>query len=244
MRSTAETGHAKIVANFQTLIAFAKGYGTTYNPAKNSLKIPQLEALLAEAKASLTDVLAKNTAYNSKVNERSVAFRDLKTFSTRLLNALHATEASPQLIDDAKGYNRKIQGQRKTTLKPVLEDADARAPKLNSTSHQSYVQMVNHFEGLISVLSSEPTYTPNETDLQIATLQTKKTILENKNEAVETAFTQISNSRNARNATLYDNKESIYEIATEVKKYVKSIYGTKSPEFSQVSGILFKKSKK
>lgn len=239
MRSTAETGHAKIVANFQTLIAFAKGYGTTYNPAKNSLKIPQLEALLAEAKASLTDVLAKNTAYNSKVNERSVAFSDLKTFSTRLLNALHVTEASPQLIDDAKGYNRKIQGQRKTTLKPVLEDADARAPKLNSTSHQSYVQMVNHFEGLISVLSSEPTYTPNETDLQIATLQTKKTILENKNEAVETAFTQISNSRNARNATLYDNKESIYEIATEVKKYVKSIYGTKSPEFAQVSGILF-----
>ena len=244
MRSTAETGHAKIVANFQTLIAFAKGYGTTYNPAKNSLKIPQLEALLAEAKASLTDVLAKNTAYNSKVNERSVAFSDLKTFSTRLLNALHVTEASPQLIDDAKGYNRKIQGQRKTTLKPVLEDADARAPKLNSTSHQSYVQMVNHFEGLISVLSSEPTYTPNETDLQIATLQTKKTILENKNEAVETAFTQISNSRNARNATLYDNKESIYEIATEVKKYVKSIYGTKSPEFAQVSSILFKKSKK
>ena len=29
MRSTAETGHAKIVANFQTLIAFAKGYSTT-----------------------------------------------------------------------------------------------------------------------------------------------------------------------------------------------------------------------
>lgn len=243
MRSTAETGHAKIVANFQTLIAFAKGYGTTYNPAKNSLKIPQLEALLAEAKASLTDVLAKNTAYNSKVNERSVAFRDLKTFSTRLLNALHATEASPQLIDDAKGYNRKIQGQRKTTLKPVLEDADARAPKLNSTSHQSYVQMVNHFEGLISVLSSEPTYTPNETDLQIATLQAKQAELATKNNEVAMSYTDISNSRIARNATLYTKDDSIFEVASEVKKYIKSIFGATSPEFAQVKGIEFKKPK-
>jgi len=37
-----ETGHAKNVANFEDLISFATGYGATYNPSKNSLKIQQL----------------------------------------------------------------------------------------------------------------------------------------------------------------------------------------------------------
>lgn len=40
MASTSETGHAKNVANFQDLIAFVTGYGATYNPIKNALKLP------------------------------------------------------------------------------------------------------------------------------------------------------------------------------------------------------------
>ena len=44
MSSTSETGHAKNIANFQDLISFCQGYGATYNPTKESLKIPQLQA--------------------------------------------------------------------------------------------------------------------------------------------------------------------------------------------------------
>ena len=45
MASTSETGHAKNIANFQDLISFCQGYGTLYNPTKESLKIPQLQEL-------------------------------------------------------------------------------------------------------------------------------------------------------------------------------------------------------
>ena len=37
--------------------------------------------------------------------------------------------------------------------------------------------------------------------------------------------------------------DSIFEVASEVKKYIKSIFGTTSPEFAQVKGIEFKKPK-
>ena len=37
-----ETGHAKNVANLQDLIAFCTGYGTTYNPTKTALKLPNI----------------------------------------------------------------------------------------------------------------------------------------------------------------------------------------------------------
>ena len=98
--------------------------------------------------------------------------------------------------------------------------------------------------GLISVLQSEPSYAPNETDLAIATLTAKQADLTAKNNEVSTAYTNISNSRIARNNTLYADNTGLVEIATEVKKYIKSLFGASSPEFAQVKGIEFKKAKK
>lgn len=243
MATTFETGHAKNVANFQNLIAFVKAYGATYNPSKNALKIPQLEALLSDAETKLSDVVDKNTAYNAKVNERLAAFSDLKSLSTRLVNALQTTDASDELIKDAKGFNRKMQGQRVSTNATIPTDPNAPAPNTISTSQQSYTQQLQHLIGLISVLQSEPSYTPNETDLQIATLQAKQSQLATKNNEVATAYVDVSNSRIARNNTLYTNAESIFEVASEVKKYIKAVFGATSQEFAQVKGIEFKKPK-
>ena len=53
MASTSETGHAKNVANFETLISFCAGYGATYNPSKANLKVPALQTQLASCKANI-----------------------------------------------------------------------------------------------------------------------------------------------------------------------------------------------
>ena len=241
MASTSETGHAKNVANFQSLIAFVTGYGTTYNPSKNALKLPQLIALKADADTKLADVVTQNTKFNTKVNERLAAFSSLKSLSTRLVNALQTTDASTQIIKDAKGFNRKMQGQRASASATTPTDPNTPAPNTISSSQQSYTQQIQHLAGLISVLQSEPSYTPNETDLKIATLQAKQNDLTSKNNDVATAYANISNSRISRNTTLYSTEGSIFDVASEVKKYVKSIYGASSPEFAQVKGIEFKK---
>ena len=243
MASTSETGHAKNVANFQNLIAFVTGYGATNKTKKNALKLPQLIALKTEADSKLADVVAKNTAYNNKVNERITAFSGLKSLSTRLVNALQTTDATDQIIKDAKGFNKKMQGQRASATATTPTDPNTPAPNTISTSQQSYTQQIQHLTGLISVLESEPSYTPNETDLQIATLQAKQNDLTTKNNAVATAYTNVSNSRISRNTTLYSTEGSIFDVASEVKKYIKSIYGATSPEFAQVKGIEFKKPK-
>jgi prophage DNA circulation protein len=116
MASTSEVGHAKNVANFQDLIAFVNGYGATYNPSKNSLKLPQLQTLHTEAKNTLTEVTAKTTAFNKATNTRLEAFKNLCSLSTRLLNALDATDASQETIKDAKAINRKMQGKRASKI--------------------------------------------------------------------------------------------------------------------------------
>ena len=242
MASTSEVGHAKNVANFQDLIEFVTGYGATYNPSKSSLKLAQLVALKATAETKLTDVISKNTAYNNKVNERMVAFSNLKSLSTRLVNALQTTDATTQTINDAKTFNRKMQG-KKASASQTPTDPNAPAPKTISTSQQSYDQLIQHLAGLKSVLEEESSYTPNETDLQVATIDTKIADLTAKNTAVSTAYTNISNSRISRNETLYTSDNGIFETASEVKKYIKSVFGASSPQYNQVSGIKFSKPK-
>ena len=239
MPSTSEVGHAKNVANFQDLIEFVTAYGTTYNPSKNALKLPQLIALKASADATLADVISKNTNYNNKVNERITAFSGLKSLSTRLVNALQTTDATTETIGNAKTFNRKVQG-KKASVSQTPTDPNTPAPNTISTSQQSYDQLIQHLAGLTSVLEAETSYTPNETDLQVATLQTKIADLTAKNTAVATAYASISNSRIARNETLYSSSTGLVETANEVKKYIKSVFGASSPQFAQVKGIQFK----
>ena len=239
MASTSEIGHAKNVANFQDLIEFVTAYGATYNPSKNSLKLPQLIALKASADATLADVITKNTNYNNKVNERITAFSGLKSLSTRLVNALQTTDATTETIGNAKTFNRKMQG-KKASSSQTPTDPNTPAPTTISTSQQSYDQLIQHLAGLASVLEAETSYTPNETDLQVATLQTKIADLTAKNTAVATAYASISNSRIARNETLYSSSTGLVETANEVKKYIKSVFGASSPQFAQVKGIQFK----
>lgn len=242
MVSTSETGHAKNVANFQDLIEFVIGYGATYNPSKNSLKLTQLIILKESADSSLVDVIAKNTNYNNKVNERIAAFSGLKSFSTRLVNALQSTDATDETINDAKSFNRKMQGKKASSAQ-IPTDPTTPAPTTISTSQQSYDQLIQHLAGLTSILEAEPSYSPNETDLQVSAIQTKIADLTAKNTAVATAYTSVSNSRITRNETLYSSTTGLVETANEVKKYIKSIFGASSPQFAQVKGLEFRRPK-
>ena len=74
-------------------------------------------------------------------------------------------------------------------------------------------------------------------------LSPSKINLNAKNNAVSVAYANVSNSRITRNNTLYNNETSLVQTATEVKKYIKSIFGATSQEYAQVKGIQFKKIK-
>jgi hypothetical protein len=240
MASISETGHAKNVANFEDLIAFVAGYGATYSPSKTSLELSGLNTAYTDAQAGLAAVTSKKTDYNNAVNNRIAAFSNLRSLATRLVNALEATDAAPEKIKDAKGFNRKLQGKRAENVTGVQPIApDALIPAAISTSQQSYDQLIEHFAGLISTLQSETSYAPNEADLKITALNTKLADLKAKNAAVSNAYASVSNARITRNNSIYGANTGIVEIAGEVKSYIKSIFGANSPEFSQVKGIKF-----
>ena len=240
MASTSETGHAKIAANFQDIIEFVTAYGTTYNPSKNSLKLPQLNALQANADTILADVIAKNTNYNNKVSERINAFAGLKALATRLVNALQTTEATLETINNAKTLNRKMQGKKSSAL-PAPHNPNSPVPSSISSCQQSYDQLIQHLAGILAILETEPSYSPNEDELKITTIQAKIANLKAKNTAVAASYASVSIARIERNETFYTSPTSLTETASEIKMYLKSVFGASGPKYLQVSGIDFSK---
>ncbi|MFN4947101.1 MAG: hypothetical protein ACK5FG_10360 [Chryseotalea sp.] len=242
MPSTTETGTAKIVANFEDLISFCTSYGATYNPSKQSLKLSALNTLRTNAKAALQAVNVAKTNYDNACNAREIAFKQLKPLATKVMYALTITDATEQTLADAKTINNKIQGRRAKKI----QQAEATTPEENPTpkktisvSQQSFDSQVNFLSQLVTRLSAEPSYTPNESKLTLAGLNTYLTDLQTKNTAAINAATTLSNARIARDQMLYHETTGLVTIAKEVKLYIKSLYGNKSPQDMQVRSLKF-----
>lgn len=63
--------------------------------------------------------------------------------------------------------------------------------------------------------------------------------LKTKNTNVVTETVSLSNARIARNDILYNEITSLLDVATDVKTYIKSVFGARSPLHQQVSWLKF-----
>jgi len=247
MATFIERGHQKNVANFEDLISFCIAYGTAYNPANSNITITALQTKRTAALADLQAVKTAKTALDNATNSREILFKDFKKLATRIINALSAVSPAKQTIADAKTINNKIQGKRAASGKKVKPSDEPLPPdtvppegdKGISVSQQSYDSLMDHFAKLIETVSQEPLYAPNEADLSIAGLNTLLTSMQTANTGVINSYTTFSNSRIVRDKTLYHESSGLVQLSTEVKKYVKSLFGASSPQYKQVSKLKF-----
>lgn len=237
MASKSETGHARNVTNFETEISFCTAYGTAYNPSKQTLKIPSLNTLLTSSRESIANVTNSKNTLDLVINERQIAFAPLKSTATRIISALTASDASAETLADAKSINMKIQGRRSS---PKAEDGAEK--KSISTSQQSFDNLLDNFLKLVDLIASDPNYAPNETELQVQTLQAYAKDLQTSNTAVINTTTIYSNTKITRDNTLYADNTGMVDVALDVKAYVKSVFGASSPQYKQISKLSFRKS--
>lgn len=236
MASKSETGHAKNVANFETLISFCTAYGTAYNPSKETLTLQALNNLLTFARKSMSDAINSKNQLDLVINERQIKFAPLKKTTTRVVNSLSVSHASKETVEDAKSINKKIQGKRSSAMPD-----EGSEKKVISTSQQSFDSVLDNFTKLVDLVASEPDYKPNETELQAQTLKTYTQELQTANTAVINATTVYSNSKIERDKVLYADNSGMVDIALDVKLYVKSVFGSSSPQYKQISKISFRK---
>ena len=236
MASTSETGHAKNVANLQKLTEQVTVY-TLYNPPVDNLKVTNLQTLYTTASAKLNEVEDKRNANKNAITVRQSAFENLKSTATKIINHLEILGLPSGTIDQAKSLNRVIQGGQKKAVTALEEGKEE--TKTVSTSRQSYTQMAENFGILLQLLGTIPTYNPNEDDLKLLNLETYKNSLVSSTQSVDQTEAELNNKLIERDQLLYADGTGLYSIVQNVKKYVKSLYGATSPEYTNVSSIEF-----
>ena len=236
MPSTSEVGHAKNVANLQKLTEQVNVY-TLYNPPVENLKVANLQTLYTTASAKLSEVEDKRNSNKNAISLRQSAFENLKSTCTKIINHLEILGLPQGTIDQAKSLNRAIQGgQNKTTTPP---DENGQPTNTISTSRQSYTQQAENFGVLLQLLSTIPTYIPNEDDLKLPNLNSYKGSLVGSTQSVDQTEAELNYKLIERDQILYTDGTGLYSIAQNVKKYVKSLYGATSTEYANVSSIKF-----
>ncbi len=235
-----ETGHAKNIDSANRTVTVITSFGTDYNPSKPSIK---LTAFKAQVVATETDQEAFLTAQRTNLNDKNIRkteFKVLPTLATRLLGAIKATDANEPTVEDAEGFVRKLRGGRadnSSTPAPAPGDGEDHE---HSVSQRSFYNLIEHLKGLHGIISTEPTYAPNETELKPATIATLIARLTTLNKAEDTSFTKMNKARTARNNRLYSPNTGILATVEDIKNYVTSLYGARSPQMKQLTVIKFK----
>ena len=254
MSNYSEIGHAKNVANFEDLINRCIGFGVAYNASLNAIKIANMNTLGTSALTALNSSISAHTAYMNAVDNRQLIFDPLQKMGTRIISALKACGASDAVIKDALSINRKIQGKRAKPIKEVENTQtqkmvdpnvpiDPNVPVNISVSQLSFDSMIEHYSKLIDLLTTVVLYNPNENELKVSGLNTLLTSMKTSNTAVITATTNYINARINRDNLIYAKNTGVVEVAQDAKDYVKSVFGTTSPQYKQVSSIRFTKRK-
>ena len=238
------------VAAFGKLVGFCNAHGPMYNPSKASIKVAALNASLTSAQQTVQAVNATRTAYESAIIARVQAFDPLTRTATRAIAALRACGTSAESLDYARSIKRSLASKRRKkspSSEPasspasagISGDAGKKEILHNPIAQLSFEDRANTFARLVERIATEPLYKPNEVDLQIPALKAFATKLKDVNTAVSNASVAMANARIARNKVLFD-ATGVHGTASEVKDYIKSVFGTLSEQFKQVSRIEFR----
>jgi hypothetical protein len=236
---------ANQVATFEKLLGFCNEQKTVYNPSKASIQVAALNTLLTQSQNQLKAADVSRIAYENAVNARQTAFSTLQKKASRIMNALVASGASAETLADARAIRRKLKPQPKVLVSPPTRTASADVPVQEEKVYRSVSQLdkaslVQNFEMLVSRVSAEPLYKPNESDLTIAGLTTYATQLRTLNKNVISAYEAMRTATRNLNLILY-GANGICSTGRAAKAYIRSVYGHGSTEHKAITMFQFKK---
>jgi hypothetical protein len=243
-RSTSETGHAKNAAAFTDIIKGVTDFDTKYQPSNERIQLWQLEQKQKLVHTAMDNWGTARQNDDDAENQRTEIFGNLPTYATRITNALISSgNISPLTIQDAQSIMKKIRGTR--SAKGTKEIAEAKTagseqPRTSSVSQQSYDQKLAHFIALRKLVTAQPTYNPNEADLQLSGLITYESQLTTSNNVKIDARSKLIDARNERNIQLYHEETGVIQLSKEIKSYVKSVFGSTHVNYKKINGIPFK----
>lgn len=207
-----------------------------WNPSNPLLKLPAMEAQLAEGYAVAADVPARLAPQKILINNRQETYGKIRPFlrsSRRYLKSCGASEAE---IADAGSYINNLIGKRAVPKAKDNPDTPANeALRTHSVSQMSFDSQYGNLVGYRAFLGNIPEYKPNEDPIKLTALDDLLMECDASNAAVSSGFVPLSGAWNLRDAKLYTDENSIYEVFRIAKDYYKSLYATNSPQYRTIT---------
>ncbi|MBL7731989.1 MAG: hypothetical protein JNM88_12480 [Chitinophagaceae bacterium] len=243
MKKNPESGNIKNLASMQLLISYCTQMGSKYNPANQLISLARLRSLYTTAALAQDEVNNRVNEENNAKNLRYYAFQGLGTLCSSVVASYTSGGASIESIRDAQYLLRKVQGRRAKAIEPppaVKEGETAAQVNHISASQSGMDQQINHFSRLITLLSADSIYKPNEEELTLEKLADRLELMKKRNEEVLTATAILTSARSQRNIVMYDHNAGMVDMALLTKKYVRSVYQGKGDEFKKINSIPFR----
>lgn len=239
--------HKTNVANFDKLVIDVGALGSVYAPTKSNIKLDALNIQNTKNKVVDANETATLFTANTAKNARVDSITKVEDVMTRSSNSVRASDIPQSTKEDllaiaafflgrARSVKRNVvnhtaQGDVSTTVKTLVsnpKDVDSR---------------ISYLESYVKLLSTVTTYNPNEANLKVANLTILLNDLKTKRAAELTADAAHKIALIARNDAMYANGTGIVDIANDVKAYVKSVFGARSPQYKTLAALKFKKIK-
>jgi hypothetical protein len=239
--------HINNVQSFEKLLGICTGYGGTYNPGQQNLRVENLSVILMRAREKLLQVSVAKTNYEHAQNSREAAFEEIRKLAPRILAELKSADVLPETVHDAALMVRKMMGYTSLVKPSGAVEAPSGSgisnpgPVRKRSSGSDFGNTMANFEKLIQTLASVPLYQPSNEELQVDILQANLATLQILNTAVVTAASALGKARRERNTVLYLGRSSLCSTALTVKQKVKATFGTSSEAFKAARKIRFTK---
>ena len=235
MASTTETGHNKNVANFSTAYQIFEEMGILYNPSNTNLQLVSLAPIKTQLAGTITVLNDKKPIYKNAVANREIAIAPLNKIVTRALNFSLSTAISTTDKENLSSQAKKLRGvQKPKTINPDTAEGES-----ISTSQMSYDSRIANLDTFTSQLASHPEYVPNESELQITSLQTYQQELTTLSSLVNSAGNALITARKNRNDILYKNENNIIQLIKDIKAYLKSLGEAGKPYYNALIKLKF-----
>lgn len=236
---TTEAGDMKVIGNFRKLIDWVSA-DPNYKPSNAALTVIALEAQYAASLAAIEAVATFFAPHKAAINLRRAAFAKLTALGRSIRNVMKASGVSQDTIATLETPLRKLVGARKSEkVKADPNTPGAEDDKQHSASQMSFENRIGSYNTIVAIVATVASYNPNEPNLKLVALQAFGTELEAINNAVNTAFVPLSQGRALRDQLLYDNDNSVVNIALMVKSYVIGALGRDSHLNQQIKGLKF-----
>jgi hypothetical protein len=257
--------HEMNYSNLKVFISELKQLQPKYNPVSQGITVAGFEQSYADATVVRTKLNKSERIKKDMANIRRPVYQGLESYVVRIIAAMKALEMPEATIANAQSLLAKIQGQRigkpkgknddtppadqddnatppadETGTPPLHSDNPGGSREQISVAQTDMDNVRGHFDKLYELLENQPSYIPNETDLQISAVLAMKNQLEQTNDDAVAAESDYNTDYANRYTVFYFPNTGFVDRTKLAKEYVKSTFGATSAEYKRIRKIRFK----